>query len=103
MKVKSSPINWKHIQRELNPMKPATKVLTLMQKPTDYCAFMRLLYAAGYRIVKTASYPRCITLDMNTFGYIECRDNVKSAYKFVVYGYTRKCNNARVIWLKKGE
>lgn len=100
MKAKSSPINWKHLQREMDPMRPTTKVLTLIQKPTDYCAFMRLMYSAGYRIVKHAKHPRCIYLDLNTFGYIECRDETKRVYKFVIYGYDRRDNNARIVYLE---
>ena len=99
MITKSSLINWKHLQRELDPMKPTVKVLTLMQKPSDYCSFMKLMYSAGYRITKHAEHPRCIYLDLNTFGYIECRDATKSLYKFVIYGRDRRANNARVVYL----
>lgn len=95
----NSPINWRKLQQEQNPLKPTTKVLILMQTPRDYCNFVRLLYASGYRIVGRAEHPRAITLDQKTFGYIECRDETKAVYKFVIYGYNRRHNNARVVYL----
>ncbi len=98
MRIDSSPINWTQLQRKLNPMKPTTKVLTLIQTPNDYCNFARLLYASGYTITKRAEHPRAITLDQKTFGYIECRDETKAVYKFVIYGYNRRHNNARVVY-----
>jgi hypothetical protein len=100
MQVKNSPINWKHLQKEFDPMRPTVKVLTLMQRPSDYCSFMKLMYSAGYRITKHAKHPRCIYLDLDTFGYIECRDATKSVYKFVIYGCDRRDNNARVVYLE---
>jgi hypothetical protein len=100
MQVKTSLINWKRLQRELDPMRPTVKVLTLMQRPSDYCSFMKLMYSAGYRITKHAEHPRCIYLDLDTFGYIECRDTTKSVYKFVIYGRDRRTNNARVVYLE---
>ncbi len=98
MRTDSSPISWNQLQRELNPMKQATKVLTLIQTPNDYCQFARLMYASGYRITKRASHPRAITLDPNIFGYIECRDETKRVYKFVIYGTVSRRDNARVIY-----
>lgn len=100
MVTKSGLINWKRLQREQNPMRSTTKVLTLIQKPSDYCSFMRLMYSMGYRIVKHAKHPRCIYLDLDTFGYIECRDATMSVYKFVIYGRDRRDNNARVVYLE---
>lgn len=92
-------MSWQRLQREQNPLRPTTKVLTLIQTPQDYCKFIRLMYASGYTITGHAKHPRAITLDKNTFGYIECRDESKSVYKFVIYGYTRRHNNARIIYL----
>ena len=104
MKVKSSRINWKHLQRELDPMKPTVKTLTLIQNPSDYCAFMRLMYASGYTIHHSCEHPRSITLSMGVLGYIEKRDPEAKCYKFVIYGKTkRNHNNARIVYLSKGE
>lgn len=104
MNVKSSLINWKYLQREMNPLKPMTKVLTIIQTPYDYCQFMRLLYASGYIIHHSCEHPRAITLPKDVLGYIENRDVTATCYKFVIYGKTkRNHNNARIVYLVKGE
>ena len=98
METKSA-MSWQRFQREQNPLRPTTKVLTLIQTPQDYCKFIKLMYASGYYIIGHAQHPKAITLDMNTFGYIECRDESKSIYKFVIYGCKKRRDNARVIYL----
>lgn len=104
MDVKSSLINWKYLQREMNPLKPIVKVLTIIQTPHDYCQFMRLLYASGYIIHHSCEHPRAITLSKDVLGYIENRDVTDTCYKFVIYGKTkRNHNNARIVYLVKGE
>ena len=82
-----------------NPLKPMTKVLTIIQSKEDYCQFMRLMYATGYTIHHSKEHPRAITLPQSVIGYIEKRDAEAKCYKFVIYGHTRRHNNARVVYL----
>lgn len=91
---------FKRFMQECNPLKPTTKVLTIIQTPLDYCQFMRLLYASGYIIGHSCEHPRAITLPKGVVGYIEKRDAEARCYKFVIYGKTkRNHNNARIVYL----
>lgn len=95
---------FKRFMQECNPLKPMIKVLTIIQTPHDYCQFMRLLYASGYIIHHSCEHPRAITLPKDVLGYIENRDVTATCYKFVIYGRTkRNHNNARIVYLVKGE
>lgn len=86
--------------QEYNPLRPMTKVLTIIQTPSDYCQFMRLMYASGYTIHHSCEHPRAITLPMGVVGYIEKRDAEARCYKFVIYGRTKRGhNNAKIVYL----
>lgn len=95
---------FRRFMQECSPLKTMTKVLTIIQTPHDYCQFMRLLYASGYTIHHSCEHPRAITLPKGVLGYIENRDVTATCYKLVIYGRTkRNHNNARIVYLVKGE